>query len=324
MRDGVEIRRLGSVSSFITELQNLSVASKLRGRLASYDIIHTYNMELNPIVGYLSTREGTPSVASLNSYHFFHSSVTNTTAEGLERVYELVGMPTTGRILRYLMKLNDAFIALSRASREVYHQHGFDGIEIDYVPNMIDPSFELPTRDLTDGFQLLYVGSLSENKGVRYLIEAMSRLPKRYELRIVGDGERKEDLQALTRNLGAADRTTFRGRVPHDQIGQEYASADIFVHPGIWQEPFGRTILEAMLAELPVVCTDIGGPPEIVPTEELICKPADPAAISTAIQRVEELPDDVGERNRRYAVENYSPSVVVPQIVDIYERLVSQ
>lgn len=322
-QNGVDVRRLGEVSSFITELQNLRAFQKLSDRLDEFDIVHSYNMELTPVVGYLSNRNGVPSVATLNSYHFFRKAATNTTANRLERLYEIIGVPTTGRLLRRYMYQNDAFIVLSRASRNLYCQKGLDVSSAVKIPNMIDPSFEVSGNG-SSGTELLYVGSLTENKGVQYLIKALAQIPESYELRIVGDGERRELLTGLAVRLGVDDRITFSGWVPYDDIGEVYSTADVFVHPGIWQEPFGRTVLEAMQAELPVVCTDIGGPPEVVPQEELICEPANPKDLAAAIQRVERVSDDVGKQNRRHVTAKYSPSVVMPQIIDLYKCLLDR
>lgn len=321
VRDGVTVRRLGTVSSFITELQNISVVRKLSGQLAKFDVVHAYNMELHPVVGYLSDRVGVPSIGTLNSYHFFPSSEINTTAEGLERIYELIGQPTTGRLMRQSMMRMDGFIALSRAIRDIYVDNGFDAARINHIPNMIDPEFTVPDGDEGDRTQLLYVGSLTENKGVGYLIEALPLLSEQYHLQIVGDGELMGDLQARTERLGVKDRTTFSGQIPYEQVGKAYANADVFVHPGIWPEPLNRTLLEAMQAALPVVCTDIGGPPEVIPNDELLCHPEDPEALAAAIRRVGQLPADIGNQNKQYIETHHSPSVIIPEIVDFYEQL---
>ncbi|RJX47981.1 glycosyltransferase family 1 protein [Halonotius pteroides] len=323
VQNDVTVQRLGRVSPFVTELQNLSVARKLRGRLAEFDVIHAYNMELHPVVGYLSTREGVPSVGTLNSYQFFPSSVTNTSADGLEWLYERIGLPTTGHLMRLSMMQMDAFIALSEAIRNIYTNNGFDADRIEHIPNMIDPDFSVPEGGVAEGIQLLYVGSLTENKGVRYLIEAVSLLSDQYRLRIVGDGDRMDDLRALAERCGVADRTTFSGQIPYEQVGQAYADADVFVHPGIWPEPLNRTMFEAMQAGLPVVCTDIGGPPEVIQDKELLCTPGDPEALAAAIKRVEKNSADIGERNKKQVFDNYAPSVVAPQIVDLYEQLLA-
>lgn len=319
--DGVTVARLGTVSSTVTELQNVQTAWKLRKQLQLFDIVHAYNMELHPTVGFVSDRYDIPSVATLNSYHFFPASVTNTTPGSLERLYELIGQPTTGTIMRHYMKRIDAFVALSQSIRDIYTERGFGECHIEQINNMIDPEFRPPADRSTDGYSLLYVGSLTENKGVQYLIRALSSLPEQYHLRIVGTGPRRNLLAEQATSLGVSDRVEFSGYVPYDQIGAVYAEADIFVHPGIWPEPLNRTVLEAMQAGLPVVCTDIGGPPEVIPDRELLCEPGNPSALAASIESAREQSAEIGERNQKHVSRNHDPSVIVPEIVDLYHEL---
>lgn len=323
--DGVNVKRLGAVSPAVTEIQNFVAGLKLRGCLSRFDIVHAYNMELHPVVGYLANEAGVPSVGTLNSYHFFSSSVTNTTASGFERVYELIGLPTTGRVLRRYMKRIDAFIALSRAIERIYLTHGFGSARIEHIPNMIDPSFEVPNEMASSDSGsrlLLYVGALSEKKGVRYLVEAMALLPETYQLRIVGDGERASELRELSADLGVTDQVDFTGRIPYDEIGKVYAEADLFVHPGIWPEPLNRTVFEAMQAGLPIVCTDIGGPPEAIPDADVLVQPGDASALAEGIKYALDRGDEVGARNRSHVIDNYTPGVVTPCIIDFYKELI--
>jgi glycosyltransferase involved in cell wall biosynthesis len=76
-----------------------------------------------------------------------------------------------------------------------------------------------------------------------------------------------------------------------------------------------------MQAELPVVCTDIGGPPEVIADEELLCRPGDADALATAIKRAATADRDIGAANRTYVEGTHAPDVVVPQLVDLYEDL---
>jgi glycosyltransferase involved in cell wall biosynthesis len=320
-RDGVTVTRLGRVPPTVTEYQNLRAAWRLRNRLESFNIVHSYNMELHPTVGFLSNHSDVTSVATLNSYHFFPASVTNTTPRPIERLYETVGHPTTGRIMRYYMRQIDAFVALSRAIREIYEQRGFGDCRIEHIPNMIDPDFESVSDVSTDGYSLLYVGSLTENKGVKHLVEAVSLLPESYHLRIIGTGPRQELLEETAVECGVSDRIEFSGRISYDEIGAAYAEANVFVHPGIWPEPLNRTAMEAMQSGLPVVCTAIGGPPEVIPDAELLCEPANPSVLAETIETARESRDAVGNRNRNHIHERYAPSVIVPRIIDLYETL---
>ncbi len=320
----VTVRRLGDVPSAVTELQNLLAFRKLRGRLGDHDIVHGYNMELHPAIGYLSTREDVPSVATLNSYHFFRSSVTNTTATGLERLYEVIGYPTTGRLLRRAIARIDVLVALSRAIERIYRENGYENARIERFNNMADPSFSVPEDvEPNEGeYTLLYVGSLTENKGVSHLIRAMGSLPDGCRLRVAGDGPLADSLVDLAAEVGVRDRVVFEGWVDYEQVGRLYATADLFVHPGVWPEPFNRTVLEAMQAGLPVVCTSVGGPPEAVSHDELLCEPGDPAALAAAVTRARSMETDIGTRNREYVQREHAPTTVVPQLVDLYEEIV--
>ena len=323
--DGVPVRRFRRLPYPIMEVANAYAAYALwreRDRVESLDLLHAYNVALHPAVGRISSLLGVPSVATLNSYDLLPKSSFGVTADPPRRLYELLAMPTTGRVLRHDVKLIDRFIALSRASRAVYRENGFESAAIDVVPNMLDPSFEVPdVAGDADTYQLLYVGSLIKEKGVTYLVRAMAELPDDVRLRIVGSGNRRSALEALTRKLDLSSRVEFAGHVPYGDLRRFYATADCFVHPGVWPEPFGRTILEAMQAALPVVTTDVGGPSEVVPQSELRCSPRSPGALATAIAAARRT-DGVGASNREYAYERFAPPVVVSDLLGVYESAV--
>jgi len=322
--NGIQVRRLLDVSSVITEWQNLRAYGPLARTIAQLDVdvIHTYNMELHPAVGRLSSNTDIDSVATLNSYHFLRNSVANTDSEGLDAVYDLLGYPTTGRILRRYMSHIDRFVALSTTIKQIYTDHSLSPEQIEIIPNMYDPSFSVPTVDGTDKtqVQLLYVGALKEIKGIRHLVRAIARLPAEYELRVVGDGPLMSEMKALSSEISVEDRITFAGHLSYETVPREYAQADIFVHPGVWPEPFSRTVVEAMQAELPVVSTDVGGHTDIIQDGELLCRSGDPNAIADAVVQAEKKRREYGKRNRSYVEQNLSPSSVTDRIVDLYHR----
>jgi len=321
----VDIRRLGSVSSTVTEYQNVRAGIKLRNRLALFDVVHGYNMELHPVIGYLSSKLRIPAVATLNSYHFFPAEVSNRTPRGMERVYEIIGYPITGRVLRRYIKKINVLIALSDATERIYRENGFQKARIERVPNMADPRFSVPNSVPVEEerYSLLYVGTLTQNKGVEYLVRAMELLPEDIDLRVVGSGPQEVELRSLASSLEVESQVEFMGRVPYEELGSYYAQADLFVHPGIWPEPFNRTTLEAMQAALPIVCTDIGGPKEAIEEDRLICEPRDPTALAEAIKYARNTNEPLGKRNRQYVKQNHTPEVVIPILIELYEDLIS-
>jgi len=125
----------------------------------------------------------------------------------------------------------------------------------------------------------LYVGRLSEEKGIPELLAATEGVPRV----IVGDGPLRAALQGRT-------GLQLAGRVPHADVPNWIAAADVVCQPSL-VEPFGLATLEAMAAGRSVVATAIGGPPEFVPPEAgVLVDPTDEAALAQALSRAAALP----------------------------------
>jgi glycosyltransferase involved in cell wall biosynthesis len=93
-------------------------------------------------------------------------------------------------------------------------------------------------------------------------------------------------LRQLQRNLSpdAAKRVTFAGLVPHTDVPEYYANADIYINPSFY-ESFGMSIIEAMGAGLPVVATRVGAVPDLISHGQngLLVDAASPLAIADAV-----------------------------------------
>ena len=132
----------------------------------------------------------------------------------------------------------------------------FDSVDsnVEVLGNGVSiPDEQAPCSDRT----VLYLGRLAPKKGLGYLIKAAAELDRPYELVVVGDGERREDLEALAERLNVS--VTFEGFVDPDAVGDYYRSADVFVLPFIEGEGIPNAMLEAMAWGLPIVGTDSGG-----------------------------------------------------------------
>lgn len=322
---GVTVRRLGDVPQYPYTLPNELAYRRLRARELDCDLLHAYNMHLHPAVGRLAAERGIPSVATLNAYPLVDWADIGVTPSRKRRVYERTVLRLERPRLKRQMRNIDVFLPLSGAVERVYRERGFAGCEFEVIPNMLDPSFEVPDDDgdAADGerVRLLYVGYLRDSKGVRYLVDAMERLPSTYTLTVVGGGPEYDTLVERASRGDADERITFTGRVPYEEVTRSYADADVFVHPGVWPEPFGRTILEAMQSGLPVVATSVGGPAETVSQPELLCDPGDPEALCESIEHAAADADRIGAENAERVRQEYHPDVVVPKFRRVYERV---
>ena len=113
---------------------------------------------------------------------------------------------------------------------------------------------------------ILYIGRLVYEKGVQHLISAMPKIINGYndtKLIIGGKGGMYDELREQARNLGIENKVYFTGYLSSEDVQKMYKCADIAVFPSTY-EPFGIVALEAMLAGVPTVVSDIGGLNEII------------------------------------------------------------
>lgn len=136
--------------------------------------------------------------------------------------------------------------------------NNFNGIERDY---------EFRRQYAMDNEKIiLYVGRLVYEKGIQNLISAMPKILNGYhdsKLIIAGKGGMLDELKAQANAMGLGNKIYFTGYLNSKQVQKMYKCADVAIFPSTY-EPFGIVALEAMLAGVPTVVSDIGGLNEIV------------------------------------------------------------
>jgi len=135
---------------------------------------------------------------------------------------------------------------------------------------------------------LLAVSRLERQKGLDVAIEALARVRAdhpRAVLLVLGHGSDAAELLALAARLGVADAVHLPWRV--GDVAEWLRRAELLVHPARW-EGFGLALLEAMLAELPVVASEVSSIPEIVVDGEtgLLVKPDDVSGLAAALNEL--------------------------------------
>lgn len=139
-----------------------------------------------------------------------------------------------------------------------------------------------------DGTMLLFVGQIIEWKGVRELLQATATVLERFpevHLVCVGDGPMLDTVRELATELGIQETVTWTGR--RKDVPAIMRAADVFLSPS-YSEGSPKVILEAGLANLPVVATAVGGTPEIVADGRsgYLVPPRDAGALADAICRM--------------------------------------
>ncbi|HET7572833.1 MAG TPA: glycosyltransferase family 4 protein [Gaiellaceae bacterium] len=167
---------------------------------------------------------------------------------------------------------------------------------------------------------LLAVSRLTPQKGVDVAVRALASLPGDTVLVVLGEGPERGDLEALARELGVARRLFLPGRVP--DVAAWLGRAEVFVHPARW-EGFGLAVLEAMLAGLPVVASEVSSLPELVVDGEtgVLVRPDDPSALALGVARALGERDRLGAAGRERARAEFSVARMADRTAELYRSL---
>ena len=150
------------------------------------------------------------------------------------------------------------YIAVSEFAREIYIAGGLPAEKITVKPNFIHPT--PPPGDGGGGYAL-YVGRLSQEKGIVTMLNAWKGAHSAIPLRIVGEGPLAELVTTATQECS---RIEYLGAKSLPEVLDLMRNAEFLVFPSEWYETMGRTIMEAFAVGTPVVATDIGPPATMV------------------------------------------------------------
>jgi glycosyltransferase involved in cell wall biosynthesis len=190
---------------------------------------------------------------------------------------------------------------------------------LDDVP---EPWGRNPPESVPDGARvLLAVARLTTQKGIDVAVHALALLPDDTVLVVLGEGPERPALEGLARSLGVERRMFLLGRVP--DVAAWLRRATLLVHPARW-EGFGIGVLEAMLAGLPVVATNVSSLPELVADGKtgILVRPEDPSALALGVARALEQ-TGLGRAGRERARREFSVARMADRTAELYAELAS-
>jgi glycosyltransferase involved in cell wall biosynthesis len=234
-------------------------------------------------------------------------------------------MPGTARVVASAKSVREFYVRQVHANptkvEVIYNAVDWAQLQTTTGRHEMRASLGLPSEAPVAGV----IARLTEQKGHRYLFEALAHSPELggMHLVVVGDGELREDLRQRAQALGVASRVHFVG-VRRD-LGDLLHAMDVFVLPSLW-EGLPLSLVLAMGAGVPVVATNVAGVPEVVEDGRtgLLVPPADAPALGRALARLVTDPA-LGQRlgpaaraavRTRFGMDGYVASVAA-----LYDRL---
>lgn len=210
--------------------------------------------------------------------------------------------------------------------------------KIKVIPMGVNPSFfrridiKKPAKYSKNKI-LLFVGRLSDQKGLQYLISALPKIVSYYQntrLLIIGEGPYKPILEQRIRNLNVVKHVEFLGSLTADEIVKYQNYSDVFVLPSLSNktgtEALGLSLLEAMSSGCAVIGTDVGGIPFIIKNDYngILVRQKDSKSLSNAIINLlknRKKAKMLGKNAVKFVKENYSWEKISKEFMQIYDSM---
>lgn len=310
------------------------------------DVAHFMNTFplLSPAALYAARDSGVPVVQTLHNYRLFcinglffrDGHVCETCANksvpwpGVRRACYRKSIPASAVVCglngvhRSLGTWNRAvgvYLTLSDFARDKFIECGLPPEKLVVHPNFLYPD---PGAGAGDGDFALFVGRLSEEKGLPVLLEAWRSLGPRVPLKIVGGGPLSEKVAAGAREQSAIE---YLGPRPACDVIALMKRAKVLVFPSVWYEGLPMTIIEAFATSLPVIASDLGSMSSLIVHERtgLHFRPGDAEDLASKVEWVVSHPAEfAGMRReaRKQFEAQYTAEIHHRRLLEIYERAI--
>ncbi len=315
---------------------------RLRQRIRAFrpQLVHVHNTLplISPGAYYAAAAEGVPVVQTLHNYRLFcvNAQLTRRARpceDCVGRAFAwpgiwhacyrddraasaaVAGMLAAHHALATWRRKVDAYIALSKFSRDKFVAAGFPAARIFVKPNFaVEPKWEEAPGGPREG--ALFVGRSAEEKGLLVLLEAWRGLEA--PLEIVGTGPL---LDRVRREAPPSARV--RGRISDDALARAMRRAAFLVMPSTVYEGFPMVVAEAYAAGLPIIASRLGAMEELVEDGRtgLHFEPGDPRDLAAKVRRAVSRPQEtrrMGVNARRRYEERYTPEASYGRLLAIY------
>jgi glycosyltransferase involved in cell wall biosynthesis len=343
-----QVSKMGSLDRAKTAIWNRAVYRELRTLIHRErpQIAHFHNTFplISPAAYYAARAEGVPVVQTLHNYRllcpnalFFRDGRVCEDCLGrqlfswpgiLHACYResrpasaaVAAMQSVHQALGTWDGAVDVYVALTEFARRKFVEGGLPADNVVVKPNFVNPD---PGAGEGRGDFFLFVGRLSQEKGMDTLLAAWKRLRTGTPLRILGDGPLAPKVAEAAERIQGLE---WMGRQSRDRVLALMKDARALIFPSVWYEGFPMVIAEAYAVGLPVVASDLGSMSSLVDHGRtgLRFRPGDPEDLATqaewALTHPAELRCMRAEARAEFE-DNYTAERNYRQLMGIYRKV---
>jgi alpha-maltose-1-phosphate synthase len=313
----------GDGPAFAPALETLSIGLAMARDPVDADVAHAHTWYADMAGVWIRTLHRMPLIVTLHSMEPLRPWKADQLGSGylLSSWIEKTAVETADRV-----------IAVSAEMRsDILRHFSVDPAKVVVIHNGIDPERfrrterrdALERRGVREPY-VLFVGRITDQKGIFHLLEAVPKLPPGVQVVLCASAPDTPEIEARLRRAVAEHPNVLwiAEMVPVDEVVQLYSHAAVFVCPSVY-EPFGIINLEAMACETAVVASAVGGILEVVEDGRtgLLVPPASPDDLAAAIRRVLDDRDfarALGRAGRRRVEERFSWTSVAERTERVY------
>ena len=312
------------------------------------DVIHLHNLHFaaSPSVLYAIKNREIPFVCTLHNYRLLCPSATlfykgqaflNSLTQTFPWTAVRLGIYKNSRLLTFWMALSmqihywlgtwnlpNRFIVLSAHAKKIFLASKLDLQDEQIV---IKPNFCSPPQlsDIKRSEEFLFVGRLTEEKGVKMLLQLFSSIPHRITL--AGDGPLKEEVISYS---GKYPNINYVGSLQKQELSHLMQRSTALVFPSIWYEGMPLTIIEAFSCGLPVIATRLGAMEHMVTPgyDGLLFDAGNKTELSQILDQWVSMP---AESKAKFSInaqstykQSYTPEKNVEQLLAIYQSVIAK
>lgn len=195
-------------------------------------------------------------------------------------------------------------------------------LNINDVKEIVD--WKMANHLKSENIKFLFAGRLDKEKGVIDLVEVFKKSNRKdITLTICGTGE----LSNYVKQVAAFDdRIVYKGKLGLDEMAAEYKNSDVVIVPSLWEEPFGRILIEAAKYGSAVIASSVGGIPEVVNTlksgwlydpkdKNNLLKLINSMSLKLINQKIQNIPS---------TIDNFSIVKQIDSFLALYEKVIKE
>jgi len=245
---------------------------------------------------------------------------------------KIAGSPLYRKIFIKVFDRVAGIIVLAPEFKQQLEQIGIASDKILLGKTMFAKNLQIPSPHPQNTRQnILFISRFDKAKGIYELLQAFALIADKFpelDLIFAGDGKQRANLEKQAQALHLGERIKFPGYVNGSEKADLLANATIFILPTYFPEGMPIALLEAMAAGKPIITSCVGGIKLVLSNKNaIILEQITPQTIAEAIESMLlslKSWQKIAAYNADYARENFSESVVIKEIAEIYRKIIAQ